>query len=154
MIVGFVISKLESARHVPLEELQKYRNINVNYDINLRNPSAVKVAMVPEKVLRVEFAVTINYINPSIGFIRFEGFCDHVGGDADKIVKAWDAGTPDTAIQNEVSNNMMSRILPLAMLISQSLCLPPAAPLPVINFQKPGETGETGEKDKFDAYHA
>jgi hypothetical protein len=151
MIVGFVINKIESARHVPLEDLQKYRNINVNYDINLRNLSTVKVQMVPEKVLRIEYGVTINYLNPSIGFIRFEGFCDHTGGDAQKTLKDWEQGKPDIAIQNEVSNNMMARIIPLAMLISQNLCLPPAAPLPVINFQKPGETGE---KDKFDAYHA
>jgi hypothetical protein len=151
MIVGFVINKAESARHTPLEELPKYRNINVNYDINLRNLSTVKVPAVPDKVLRIEYTVAINYINPSIGFIRFEGYCDHVGGDVDKTLKEWNQGTPDIAIQNEVANNMMARIIPLAMLISQNLCLPPAAPLPVINFQKPGEAGE---KDKFDAYHA
>jgi hypothetical protein len=107
--------------------------------------------MVPEKVLRIEYGVTINYLNPSIGFIRFEGFCDHAGGDVQQTLKDWEQGKPDIAIQNEVSNNMMARIIPLAMLISQNLCLPPAAPLPVINFQKPGETGE---KDKFDQYHA
>ncbi len=47
---------------------------------------------------------------------------------------------------------MMARIIPLAMLISQNLCLPPAAPLPVINFQKPGET--VVKEEKFDQYHA
>lgn len=151
MIVGFVINKVESARHVPLEELQKYRNINVNYDINLRNLSAVKVPVAPEKVLRIEYSVSINYINPSIGYIRFEGYCDYASPHVDKTLKDWEQGKPDIAIQNEVSNNMMARIIPLAMLLSQNLCLPPAAPLPVINFQKPGETVE---KDKFDSYHA
>ncbi len=151
MIVGFAINKVESARHVPLEELSKYRNINVNYDINLRNLSAVKIPIAPEKVLRIEYGVTINYINPSIGFIRFEGYCDYAGAGAEKTIQDWNQGKPDIAIQNEVSNNMMARIIPLAMLISQNLCLPPAAPLPVINFQKPGEAGQ---KDKFDAYHA
>jgi len=151
MIVGFAINKVESARHVPLEELQKHRNINVNYDINLRNPSTIKVPVVPEKVLRIEFGVTINYINPSIGFIRFEGHCDYAGPHVDKTLKEWDEGKPDIAIQNEISNNMIARIIPLAMLLSQNLSLPPAAPLPVINFQKPGEAGE---KDKFDSYHA
>ena len=154
MIVGFAINKVESARHVPLEELQKYRNINVNYDINLRNPSAVKIPVVPEKVLRIEYSVAINYINPSIGFIRFEGHCDYAGSRVEKTLKEWEQGKPDIAIQNEISNNMIARIIPLAMLLSQNLSLPPAAPLPVINFQKPGEPGETGEKDKFDSYHA
>jgi hypothetical protein len=154
MIVGFAINKVESARHVPLEELSKYRNINVNYDINLRNLSAVKVPMAPEKVLRIEYSVAINYINPSIGFIRFEGHSDYAILNAETTLKDWEQGKPDIAIQNEVSNNMMARIIPLAMLLAQNLCLPPAAPMPVINFQKPGTAGETGEKDKFDAYHA
>ncbi len=151
MILGFVINRIESARHVPLEELQKYRNVNVNYDINLRNLSLVKPAMGPEKVLRIEYGVAINYLNPSIGFIRFEGFCDYSGVNVEKTHREWEQGHPDAGVQNEVANNMMARIIPLAMLISQNLCLPPAAPLPVINFQKPGEAGE---KDKFDQYHA
>lgn len=151
MIIGFVISRVEAARHAPLEDLQKYRNINVNYDIGLRNLSAVKVPVAQEKVLRIEYSVAINYINPSIGFIRFEGYCDYACPDAEKTLQEWGQGRPDVAVQNEVSNNMMSRIIPMAMLLSQSLCLPPAAPLPVISFQKPGAAGE---KDKFDAYHA
>lgn len=151
MIVGFAINKIESARHVALEELSKYRNINVNYDINLRNLSVVKLPIAPEKVLRIEYSITINYLNPSIGFIRFEGFCDHVGGDAERTLHEWEAGQADPAIQNEVANNMMARVIPMAMLISQSLCLPPASPLPVINFQKPEEMAT---KDKFDQYHA
>jgi hypothetical protein len=150
MFVGFSISKIESARHVPLEELGKYRNINVNYDINLRNPA---IAHLPGgEVLRVEFTVAINYLNPSIGFIRFEGFCDHVGGDNQKAKQEWEAGKADPAIQNEIANNMVARIAPLAMLIAQNLSLPPVVPLPAINFQQPGAQPATG--DKFDQYHA
>ncbi|OPY28822.1 MAG: hypothetical protein A4E28_01283 [Methanocella sp. PtaU1.Bin125] len=146
MFVGFSISKIETARHVPLEELAKYRNINVNYDINLRNPSAVRGPA--GDLLRVEFTVAINYLNPSIGFIRFEGYCDRAGGDAGKAKEEWDAGRADPVIQNEIANNMVARIVPLAMLLAQNLSLPPAVPLPVINFQKPGETRP--REDKFD----
>jgi len=152
MILGFVINKIESARHVPLEELQKFRNINVNYDINMRNISVVKPPVGHDKVLRIEYSISINYLNPSIGFIRFEGFCDHAGSDAEKTMKDWEQGKADINIQNEVANNMMARIIPLAMVISQNLCLPPAAPLPVVNFQKPGET--VVKEEKFDQYHA
>lgn len=152
MILGFVINKVESERLVPLDELSKYRNINVNYDINLRNLSVIKPAMGPKEVLRIEYSVTINYLNPTIGFIRFEGFCDHTGMDAEVTRKDWEAGKPDTNVQNEIANNMMARIIPLAMLISQNLCLPPAAPLPVITFQKQGEA--PAKESKFDQYHA
>ena len=149
MFVGFSISKVESARHVPLDELVRYRNINVNYDINLRNPT---IARSPGgDVLRVDFSVAINYLNPSIGFIRFEGFCDHAGGDNEKARAEWEAGHADPAIQNEIANNMVARIMPLAMLLSQSLSLPPVMPLPVINFQK---AQEQQPGDKFDQYHA
>jgi hypothetical protein len=152
MILGFVINKVESERLVPLDELSKYRNINVNYDINLRNLSVIKPAAGPKEVLRIEYSVTINYLNPTIGFIRFEGFCDHTGTDAEVTRKDWEAGKPDTNVQNEIANNMMARIIPLAMLISQNLCLPPAAPLPVITFQK--QPGEAPKESKFDQYHA
>lgn len=150
MFVGFSISKVESARHVPLEELAKYRNINVNYDINLRNPS---IARGPGgEVLRVEFSISINYLNPSIGFIRFEGFCDHAGANNETARAEWEAGRADPAIQNEIANNMVARIVPLAMLLAQNLSLPPSVPLPVINFQKPGEP--KAPEDKFDQHYA
>ena len=151
MFVGFSISKVESARHVPLEDLAKYRNINVNYDINLRNPAIVRGPN--GEMLRVEFTVAINYLNPSIGFIRFEGFCDRAGGDNEKARKEWEAGHADPAIQNEIANNMVARIVPLAMLLSQSLSLPPVVPLPVINFQQAGAQPQPSG-DKFDQYHA
>jgi hypothetical protein len=152
MILGFAINKVESERLIPIEELSKYRNVNVNYDINLRNLSVIKPPMGHEKVLRIEYSVTINYLNPTIGFIRFEGFCDHAGTNAETTKQEWEAGKPDISVQNEVANNMMARIIPMAMLISQNLCLPPAAPMPVINFQKPGE--QMPKESKFDQYHA
>ncbi|WP_424359869.1 hypothetical protein [Methanocella sp. MCL-LM] len=151
MIVGFNISKIESTRHVPLEELSKFRNINVNYDINLRNPTVNKAPA--GEVLRVEYTVAINYINPSIGYIRFEGFCDKVGGNPAQEKADWDAGRADVQVQNEIANNMMARIIPLALLLSQNLSLPPAVPMPVINFQRPAD-GAAPSADKFDQYHA
>ena len=150
MIVGFSINKIESARHVPIEELSKFRNINVNYDINLRNPAVTKAPT--GDVLRVEYTVAINYLNPSIGYIRFEGVCDKTGGNPDQEKKDWDSGHADVQVQNEIANNMMARIIPLALLLSQNLSLPPAVPMPVINFQRPGEGSEPA--DKFDQYHA
>lgn len=143
---------MESSRHVALEELPKYRNINVNYDINLKNPVIVKPPAGPDKVLRVEFSLTINYLNPSIGYIRFEGFCDYAGEGPETIRSEWEAGRASPDIQNEVANNMVARVVPHAMLIAQSLSLPPAVPLPMINFQK--TTEEQSRQDKFDLYHA
>ena len=151
MILGLVINKMESERHVPLDELARYRNINVNYDINMRNLAIVKPAGAQKELLRIEYTVAINYLNPSIGFIRFEGFCDYAGTDVERTKKDWESGNPDLNVQNEVSNNMMARLIPIAMILSQNLCLPPAAPLPVINYQKPGEAPK---ESKFDQYHA
>ena len=138
MIVGFVINKIESARHVPLEEPSKYRNINGNYDINLGNLSAVRVPMAPEKVLRLEYSVTINYINPSIGFIRFEGFCDHTGGDAQKTLKDWEQGKPDIAIQN---------IGPL-LEFKATVC---GAVVEIVSVVAPGPATDSGLKAQLDS---
>lgn len=152
MIIGFNMNKIESARHVPMEELPRYRNINVNYDINLKNPSVVKTYPGQENVLRIEYSVTINYLNPTIGFIRFEGYCDHAGSDVPKAHDDWEAGQPDMNIQNEIANSVMMRIVPMAMLLSQNLNLPPAVPVPMINFQKPSAAPK--KEEKFDNYHA
>ena len=152
MIIGFSMNRIESARHVPMEELIKYRNINVNYDINLKNPSIVRTYAGYDSVLRVEYSVTINYLNPTIGFIRFEGYCDHAGSDVQKSYDDWEAGRPDLNIQNEIANNVMMRIVPMAMLLSQNLNLPPAVPIPMVNFQR--APTQLKKEERFDSYHA
>ena len=139
MIVNFSVTHIESKTYMSQEEFRKYRNININYDINLRNPS-VSTMQTPfgkTATIKVEYALSINYLNPSIGQIRFEGSANYyTKEDMDGIKKQWDSGSAPIAVQNEIANTTVLNLAPLAISISKSMGLPPAIPIPTINFEK------------------
>ncbi len=139
MILNFQVTAVESKTYSNGEDIRKYKNININYDVNLKNPSiAVERTPFGEKsVLRVEYTFAINYLSPNIGHIRFEGLSDYYGEEDLKDLKEkWDSGKAPGEIQNELANNMVANLAPLALLLSKALGLPPSMPVPVINFQQ------------------
>ncbi len=140
MIVNFRVTQIESKAYTDPEEARKYKNISINYDINLKN-----IVVVPRQtpfgektVLRVEYAFSINYLSPNVGHIRFEGFSDYYSSEKDltQIKTDWDGGKAPSDVQNQIANAMVSNLAPLAMRLSTTLGLPPAMPLPNINFQQ------------------
>ncbi len=139
MILNFQLTNMESRIYSISEDTRKYKNININYDVNLKNPSLV-VQHTPfgeKNVLRVEYTFAINYLSPNIGHIRFEGIMDYFNdGDLKELKDKWDSGNAPGDIQNELANTMVSNLAPLALLLSKSLGLPPSMPIPVINFQQ------------------
>ena len=88
--------------------------------------------------LRVEYAFSINYLSPNVGHIRFEGYSDYYSDEENltRIKSEWDAGKAPPDVQNQIANTMVSNLAPLAVTISSTLGLPPAMPLPNINFQQ------------------
>ncbi|MBU4077522.1 MAG: hypothetical protein KKI06_12615 [Euryarchaeota archaeon] len=139
MIINFQLSTVESKTYSSTEDIRKYKNININYDVNLKNPSIVieKTPFGEKSVLRVEYSFAINYLSPNIGHIRFEGSSDYYSEEDLKDLKAkWDSGNAPGDIQNELANSMVANLAPLALLLSKSLGLPPSMPVPVINFQQ------------------
>ncbi|OYT61388.1 hypothetical protein B6U67_05895 [Methanosarcinales archaeon ex4484_138] len=138
MIVSFTLTQIESRTYISQEEFRKYQNININYDINLRNPrvSTIDTPFGDKETLRVEYAFSINYLNPSIGHIRFEGSASYTGENLEEIKKNWDSGKAPTTVQNEVANTTVTNLAPLAISISKNMGLPPAIPIPKINFEK------------------
>jgi len=144
MIVNFKVTQVESKTYVTSEEVRKQKNININYDINLKN-----IAVVPKQtpfgektVLRIEYAFSINYLSPNVGHIRFEGFSEYYSEDKDlnQVKSDWDDGKAPADVQNQIANTMVSNLAPLAMTLSITLGLPPAMPLPNINFQQKQKT--------------
>ncbi|MFA4934203.1 MAG: hypothetical protein WC568_00030 [Candidatus Methanoperedens sp.] len=139
MIVNFQLTNVESKTYSTTEDIRKYKNININYDVNLKNPSIV-VQSTPfgeKSVLRVEYTFAINYLSPNIGHIRFEGLTDYYSEEDLKALKEkWDAGNAPGDIQNELANTMVANLAPLALMLSKALGLPPSMPVPVINFQQ------------------
>ncbi|MCK5660831.1 MAG: hypothetical protein KAH86_05675 [Methanosarcinales archaeon] len=140
MIINFHVKEIESKIYVNPSEAKTQPNVNINYDINLRNINVAteKTPFGEKDVLRVEYAFTINYMSPSIGHIRFEGWSDYYNNDTDmaELKKLWDEGKAPANVQNEVANVMVSNLAPLAMSISRTHGLPPAIPIPAINFQQ------------------
>ncbi len=140
MIVNFKVTQVESKTYTTPEEVRKQKSININYDINLKN-----IAILPKQtpfgektVLRVEYAFSINYLSPNVGHIRFEGYSDYYSDEENltRIKSEWDAGKAPPDVQNQIANTMVSNLAPLAVTISSTLGLPPAMPLPNINFQQ------------------
>jgi hypothetical protein len=139
MILNFQLTTVESKNYSSAEDIRKYKNININYDVNLKNPSIVveKTPFGEKSVLRVEYSFAINYLSPNIGHIRFEGLSDYFSEEDLKSLKEkWDSGNAPGDVQNELANSMVANLAPLALLLSKSLGLPPSMPVPVINFQQ------------------
>jgi len=139
MIINFQLTTVESKNYSSAEDIRKYKNININYDVNLKNPSIVveKTPFGERSVLRVEYSFAINYLSPNIGHIRFEGLSDYYSEEDLKSLKEkWDSGHAPGDVQNELANSMVGNLAPLALLLSKSLGLPPSMPVPVINFQQ------------------
>ncbi|MDI6889183.1 MAG: hypothetical protein QMC78_05825 [Methanocellales archaeon] len=144
MILNLEINKIESHRHVPVEDIRGCKNIN--NDINIRSTALVKRSTPwgEKTVLRAEYSYAINYLGPNIGYIRFEGTADYYDDEKrlEQIKKDWDQGSAPIEILNEVANTMVASVTPLAMNISKSLGLPPAVQIPKITFQKHKKKGE------------
>ncbi|MEA3324677.1 MAG: hypothetical protein U9Q37_05995 [Euryarchaeota archaeon] len=154
MIVNFRVTLVESKIYVDPEEVRKQKNVNINYDINLKNTAIVpKHTPFGEKtILRVEYAFSINYLSPNVGHIRFEGYSDYYSDEDDlnQIKSDWDAGKAPSDVQNQIANTMVSNLAPLAVTLSSKLGLPPAMPLPAINFQQK----QAGKPEKVETmYH-
>lgn len=139
MILNFTVTHIESKIYIAPEEFRKYRNININYDINLRNPAlaTIPTPLGETTTLRVDYAFSINYLNPSIGHIRFEGSASYYSQENLAELKAqWDSGRAPVSVQNEIANTTVLNLAPLAVNISKTMGLPPAIPVPTINFEK------------------
>lgn len=136
--MSFQVKEIDSKTFVGPEGARQHKSININFDINIKNPLLMeqKTPFGDKQVIRLEYALSINYLNPNIGYIRFEGSTDYYQeGNLEEIQKQWTSGSAPPAVQNEVANTMVSNLAPLALTISKTLGLPPAVPLPAVNFQ-------------------
>lgn len=152
MIINFQLTNVESKAYSSAEDIRKYKNININYDVNLKNPSIVmqNTPFGEKSVLRVEYTFAINYLSPNIGHIRFEGSSDYYSeDDLRELKEKWDAGKAPNEVQNELANAMVANLAPLALLLSKALGLPPSMPVPVINFQQ----AQQKKKEEPTYYH-
>ncbi len=143
MITAFNIRKIEVHSH-PDPAL----GVQIQHELKLNKPNVtqIKTPFGETNVMRVEYTLHIQYINPTMGYMIFEGSLDHYGLQ-DTDVSKWYENTKDVKInqmKNEASNAIMQNILPVAMMISSHVGLPPAIQLPIIMF---GEVPKTQKND-------
>jgi len=140
MITALYVTKMESRKFVRNNTVG---TIQINHNITLKTPRVVeKVTMFGSKnVMTIDFQMFINYLNPSIGEIMFEGCVDYYVEKPSDIIGEWENGESDTVnkIKSDVSNNLMGNIIPFAAMVAQKMELPPVFPIPRIAFGKPSE---------------
>jgi hypothetical protein len=136
VITGFNITKIQLQSY----NYGKVENVSINQELKLGKPPMVTTQSTPfgeRNTLRTEFSLKINYISPSIGYIIFEGFVDCIHGDSDIIRSEWD--NPNNQVVNkmktECGNAIFQNVIPLALLLSNRVNLPPVIPLPKIEFR-------------------
>lgn len=136
------LSSVESKAYLEPGEMRAVRNISVNYDISLRGPRLAEGAPpAPDRLLRLDYSFTVQYIAPNAGHIRFEGTADYrpAEGEPEELLKRWGGQVPPE-VHAEVGNAVLAHLAPFAMEVAQRLGLPPSFPLPVLSASKPPET--------------
>lgn len=135
MINGMRITKTESQAYMHPDEVKNHKKINIAYDFSLDEPRLIKSKTGLEDVFRVNYKFSIIYTNPSMGYLRYQGEVDCPIG-TEKIENITEE------LRNEIATNIIINILPLALLSSRLMGLPPAVPLPF-----PPQMGEKKERD-------
>ncbi len=123
MICSMRITKTESQVFMHPDEIQKHKTINIAYDFALEEPKIIKSKTGGKDTIGVEYKFSIIYTNPSMGHLRYQG--DVVCPE--NVTKPSDV---TDELRNEIAHTIMLNILPLALLSSRSMGLPPAVPLP------------------------
>lgn len=136
MITIFRIKSIEAKAFVPHEEIDNYKQVQINCDINMQKATLSSDAT----SFKIEFSLALTYLAPSIGHIRFEGIMVYANSSTSKqdmreLKKAWDSGAPPANVWNELANTCMHNTAPIALLLSRATGLPPAIPIPSITIQ-------------------
>ncbi len=148
MITNFQINKIQTQAYRDIQ----FNNISINHELNLKNPNILlqKMPFGDKNVLRIDYQLSVNYLNPNIGYMIFEGASDYFSEDDFVMIKEnW--SDPNNIIINKIktefAGTIFTNIIPFAMLMSSRMNLPPVVPIPQINFD-----GKKKEKQEPQSY--
>ncbi len=133
MITSITITKIDSKTY-PADMLPK---CNIVVNLTLQNPNIISqiTPFGDKNILRTDYLFSVNYLNPSMGYIMIEGTVDYYPADT-SIKDNWQ-NEESNNVKNEISNILFLNTIPFVMDISQKLKLPLPIALPQINFNKP-----------------
>lgn len=137
MILGMRITKTESQAHMHPDEIKRFKTINISYEYSTEEPRTIKSKTGKEELLQIEYTFAIVYSNPSMGYLRYRGVVE--------CQKTDETNNISNETRNEIAQTIVQNILPLALLSSRSMGLPPAIPLPIPPVEEPIQ--ETNRKD-------
>lgn len=146
MITGFSIKKIELRSHP-----ENSQGVNISHELKINAPAIITqpTPFGDKTILRIDYSLNIMYLNPSMGYMIFEGTIDHYGHDNVDTSRWYDKMANDdkvNAIKNESAASIMQNIIPIAIMLSSRAGLPSVLPIPMIQFGvKPDDTNNKTE---------
>lgn len=152
MITDFNIDRIETKVY----DRKPANAVNINQEIRLEHPTifirqstAAPFIKDTIRTLKIEYQVNINYLNPNLGYIKLNGTIDYYNGESniDVLKDTWELNCADNnKVKSEMANTIMMNIMPIALMLSSRLNLPPVIPIPRIEF------GMNNKKDESQNY--
>jgi hypothetical protein len=126
-VTSFEASSIEAKRFTQSSE--KAQNVRVD-----QNSAITEITKETADSARIGFRLTINYANR--GYMKIEGTV-MVSDGVDPVLEEWSkSGSLPVQEANIVHNVIVSNCLPVALLVSRDVKLPPPFPLPRVNIKK------------------
>lgn len=143
MIINFQINKTESRKYPDMT----FSSVSISHELNMKNPNIIaqKTPFGDKDILRIDYQLNVNYLNPNLGYMTFEGISDYFSDDNLTLIKdEWSNPNNEDVnkIKNEFAGMIFTNVIPFAMMISSRLNLPSVVPIPQINFSKKVEKKE------------
>jgi len=141
MILNMYVNLIETKVYMSPEEISKYTNINVANEINMNKPSIVKIFIESTEIpiLKVNWSMSINYLNPNIGYIRLNGIINCQYKEPETML----IDLPNN-VKNEISNAILFTLASYIIETARLHNLPSPIPIPKIDFNKTNNIKETG----------
>ncbi len=124
---------MESRAYLPPEEITKHRTINIRNEITIKSSTITKSSQISGEVpvLKVEWILSVDYLNPSIGYIRLTGVMNCRYKDPELIIKEMPVD-----VRNEISNAILLNMASYLIETSKFHNLPSPIPIPRIEYDK------------------
>lgn len=112
--------------------------------LNLRidnNSSVTMISIVEEDVARVDFRYSATY--SGVGSVNLEGRL-YYKGEAKELHEKWsETGNMPEKIASEIHTSIMQTCMPVAVLLSREVKLPPPIPMPKVQVKGKGKKKES-----------
>ena len=133
MILNLYITSMETKVYVSPEEISKYNNINMRLELNINKQTIVKIFInsIEIPILKINWSMSVNYLNPNIGYIRLSGIINCQYKDPETML----TNLPND-VKNEISNAILITLASYIIETSRLHNLPSPIPIPKIDFNK------------------